>query len=155
MQESPKTTQDWLEEFEQGFLGPLDAVVNARIERYSRMVAIKTAISPNALIDIAVVLYNGFSLLRDICTLYQVRAGRLGMVYLFGLVLFQGYIAGQVQDNLEVLEGGLQALCESMLDAVGAKIVGMAGARAAEAILHLLFLRRIGKGMMKRLRPLG
>jgi len=155
LEESPKTTQDWLREFEQDFLKPLDVVVKARIQYYAKLLALKAALSPNALVDMAVVLYNGFSLLRDICVLYQVRVGRLGSMYLLGLIVFQSYIAGQIEQHIDGVESWLENLLhESILGATGAKLAGVVSSKIGEATLHYFFLRRIGHSMMMRLRPL-
>lgn len=147
LEESPKTTSDWLTEFERDFLKLLDMTAQARIKKYAGQVALKTALSPNALIDTAVVLYNGFSLLRDLCVLYQVRAGQLGMWYLLGLVIFQGYVAGQMENLTESL---MENFTESATGILGAKLVS---AKIGEATINYLFLQRIGKSMVERLRP--
>ncbi|MDM8545586.1 DUF697 domain-containing protein [Candidatus Venteria ishoeyi] len=148
------TTQDKLKQFESGFLQPLDEAIVSRIEYYAKMAALKTALSPNSLIDMAVIMYNGFSLLREICLLYQVRTGRLGTLYLFALILFQSYIAGQVQENLSQAEDAISSLAEGALGSAAAKVSAFIGSRVAEAGLHYLFLQRIGKLMQRRLRPL-
>lgn len=153
---SPQTTAEWLEEFERDFLKPVDAVIKARIQYYAKLLALKAALSPNALIDMAVVLYNGFSLLRDICTLYQVRVGRLGTLYLLGLIVFQSYVAGQIEHHMDGVENWMEGmLSESILGATGAKIASFASSKASEAAIHYFFLRRIGNSMMARLRPLS
>ncbi len=151
-----KTTPAWLQSFEQDFLKPLDKVIHARIQHYAKLLALKTALSPNALIDMAVVLYNGFSLLREICLLYQVRVGRFGTLYLLGLVIFQSYVAGQIEQNMGGVENWIEDMLQNtVLGATGAKVASIAGAKASEAAVHYFFLRRIGKSMMLRLRPLS
>jgi len=144
----------WLQIFERDFLTPLDMAAKARIQYYAKGLALKTALSPNPLIDIAMVLHSGLSLLRDTCTLHQVRTGRLGMWYLLGLVILQSYVAAQAEKHLDSAEQLLEGLfTESALGATGAKLAGMAGARAGKAALNFFFLRRIGNSMVTRLRP--
>ena len=99
----------------------------------------------------ALVLYNGFSLLDDLCLLYQVRTNRTGMLYLLGLVILQSYIAGQVEDNLADLA---QDNMESILGPMMGGITSFAGSSATQAGMNYLFLWRIGKSMKLRLRPL-
>ncbi len=155
LEKSPITTEDWISEFEQDFLMPLDGVVKARIQHYAKLLALKAALSPHALIDMAVVFYNGFSLLRDICTLYQVRIGRLGILYLLGLVIFQSYVAGQIEHHIDGVEHWMEDWLQgSVLGATGAKLASLAGSKVSEAAIHFFFLRRIGHSMMARLRPL-
>jgi len=144
-------SQCWVEEFEARFLKPLDKAASGRIQHYAKMVALKSAMSPNALLDMALVLYNGFSLLDDLCLLYQVRTNRTGMLYLLGLVILQSYIAGQVEDNLADLA---QDNMESILGPMMGGITSFAGSSAAQAGMNYLFLWRIGKSMKLRLRPL-
>jgi uncharacterized membrane protein YcjF (UPF0283 family) len=156
LENSPKTTAVWLQEFEQDFLNPLDEIVKARIQYYAKLLAVKTALSPNALLDMAVVLYNGFSLLRDICVLYQVRIGHLGMMYLLGLIIFQSYVAGQIENHAEGMENWMEnVLSDGVLGTTGAKLASLTTSKVGEAAVHYFFLRRIGRSMMSRLRPLN
>jgi uncharacterized membrane protein YcjF (UPF0283 family) len=149
------TSGEWVNQFDYTFLKPLDMCAETRVEHYARMVAMKTAISPNPLIDMAVVLDNGFSLLGEICSLYHVRAGRIEMVILFGLVLAQSYLSGQVQENLDIGDEALNSVASNALGATVGNIAGGLSTRTVKAALHYLLMRRIGRFMQKRLRPLS
>lgn len=144
-------SQCWVDEFEARFIKPLDKAASERIQYYAKMVALKSAMSPNALLDMALVLYNGFSLLDDLCLIYQVRTNRAGMLYLLGLVLMQSYMAGEVEDNLaDMAQDNLETIFGSVMGGV----TSFVGSSAAQASMNYLFLWRIGKSMKLRLRPL-
>jgi uncharacterized membrane protein YcjF (UPF0283 family) len=174
LQESrPISAREWIDEFRRDWLAALDATARARINRYGKFVALKTAISPYAILDFLVVIYNNFRMLQDLCLLYQVRTGHAGTVYLLGLCIFQAFMAGAVNEALDalgeegveegaeagtdVLSDGAPELSESLgriLSGVGEQFLGTAARKAAEGVANWFFLRRIGRQAMRLLQPL-
>ena len=174
----PISSNEWIDEFRRDWLATLDAMACARISRYAKFVALKTAISPYAILDFLVVLYNNFRMLHDLCLLYQVRTGLAGTVYLLGLCIFQAFMAGAVNEVLDAIgedgvEEGADAAAESLgdgapelveeasreglsriLSGVGEKFLGSAAKKAAEGMANWFFLRRIGRQAMWLLQPL-
>jgi glycerate kinase len=99
-------------------------------------------------------------------------------VYLLGLCLFQAFIAGAVNEVLDVIgedgvEEGADAAAESLgdgapelveealreglsriLSGVGEKFLGSTAKKAAEGMANWFFLRRIGRQAMWLLQPL-
>ncbi len=53
------STDVWLKEFEQAFLAPLDKLAKTRIDYHAKRLGLKTALSPNALLDMVLVLHSG------------------------------------------------------------------------------------------------
>jgi uncharacterized membrane protein YcjF (UPF0283 family) len=169
----PISSQEWLDEFRRDWLDVLDATARARISRYGKFVALKTAISPYAILDFLVVIYNNFRMLQDLCLLYQVRTGLAGTVYLLGLCIFQAFMAGAVNEALDAIgedagEEGAGAAAETLgdgapelsagfsqiLSGVGENFLGSAARKAAEGMANWLFLHRIGRQAMRLLQPL-
>ena len=54
--------------------------------RRARRTAVGTAVSPNTLTDTAMTLYFSFTMLADLCVIYNLRAGRLGTAVLLARV---------------------------------------------------------------------
>ena len=54
-----------------------------------------TAVAPNAVVDSGATLFYTFSMLTDLCQVYNLRAGRTGTAVLLGRVFFNAYLAGQ------------------------------------------------------------
>ena len=178
LESRPISSQEWIDEFRRDWLDTLDATARARISRYGKFVALKTAISPYAILDFLVVIYNNFRMLQDLCLLYQVRTGLAGTVYLLGLCIFQAFMAGAVNEALDAIgedgvEDGADAAAETLgdgaselveeagsegfsriLSGVGEKFLGSAARKAAEGMAHWFFLRRIGRQAMRLLQPL-
>lgn len=174
----PISSNEWIDEFRRDWLAALDATARVRISRYAKFVALKTAISPYAILDFLVVLYNNFRMLQDLCLLYQVRTGFAGTVYLLGLCIFQAFMAGAVNEALDAIgedevEEGADAAAESLgdgapelieeasreglsriLSGVGEKFLGSAAKKATEGMANWFFLRRIGRQAMWLLQPL-
>lgn len=146
----------WQQSFETCFLGPLDASAAKIIRRYAILTATKTAISPWALLDMAIVIYMGSSMLGSLCRVYQLRAGPFDMVYLFGLVMGQSFFAGEIEEHSEDIASSLTDTAASIFgnsaaSTIGGKIAGKAG----QGITNYLLLNRIGHNACKLLRPLS
>jgi uncharacterized membrane protein YcjF (UPF0283 family) len=178
LESRPISSREWIDEFRRDWLDALDARARARISRYGKFVALKTAISPYAILDFLVVIYNNFRMLQDLCLLYQVRTGLAGTVYLLGLCIFQAFMAGAVNEALDAIgeggaEEGADAAAESLgdggpelveeasregfsriLSGVGEHFLGSAATKAAEGMANWFFLRRIGRQAMRLLQPL-
>jgi uncharacterized membrane protein YcjF (UPF0283 family) len=174
----PISSREWIDEFRRDWLDALDAMARARISRYGKFVALKTAISPYAILDFLVVIYNNVRMLQDLCLLYQVRTGLAGTVYLLCLCIFQAFMAGAVNEALDAIgedgvEDGTDATAESLGDGapdlveeasseglsrivtgVGENFLGSAARKAAEGMANWFFLRRIGQQAMRLLQPL-
>jgi len=178
LQERSISSKEWIDDFRREWLDALDATARARIRRYANFVLLQTALSPYAMLDFLMVLYNNFRMLQDLCLLYQVRTGPAGTAYLLGLCIFQAFMAGAVNEVLDAIgedgaEEGVDAAVESlsdgvpelvaeasreglsrMLSGVGEKFLGSAAKKAAEGMANGFFLRRIGRQAVRLLQPL-
>ncbi len=69
----------WFAEFRDSFQSHLDQAASARINYWARRTAVGTAVSPNTLTDTAMTLYFSFTMLGDLCQIYNLRGpGRHG-----------------------------------------------------------------------------
>lgn len=164
---APGNLQDsrsWQESFETCFLVPLDTSATKIIRRYALLTATKTAISPWALLDMAIVIYMGTSMLGSLCRVYQLRAGPLDMVYLFGLVMGQSFFAGEIEEHSEEIASSLMEAISTALHGVAGDSssldlllpgMGKLAGKAGQGIANGLLLNRIGRNACKLLRPLG
>ena len=146
--------QDWLEEFRNDFQGVLDRVANGRIQYYARRVGLKTAASPNALIDTLVALYCAFMMLSSLARIYNLRLGGMGTTVLLVRAFFNAYLAGQTNE-LEDLAGENIQHALGLSEGLWGAIVGKVGAKAATGSLNYFLLCRLGKHAVKLLRPVA
>lgn len=146
--------REWLEEFRNGFQGVLDRVANGRIQYYARRVGLKTAASPNALIDTLVALYCAFMMLTSLARIYNLRLGGMGTTVLLVRVFFNAYLAGQTNE-LEDLAGENIQHALGLSEGLWGAIVGKVGAKAATGSLNYFLLCRLGKHAVKLLRPVS
>ena len=65
----------WQRTFETSFLGPLDKAADGLIYEYAKLTALKTAICPYALLDMAIVIFMGTAMLGSLCRIYRLRVG--------------------------------------------------------------------------------
>ncbi len=122
-----------------------------------------TAVSPNALIDGIATLYFGLALTRELCAVYNLRAGRAASAVLLGRVFVNAYLAGQLHDFESVIEGQTDQAVEHAFGAVGigvgtgvaGQVLGKVGARAAAGYLNRLMLFRLGRSVARLLSPVA
>ncbi len=121
----------------------LDSKARAEIARTAKRVAIVTAVSPAALIDIGFVLAANLSLMRKLAVLYGGRPGTLGMLKLARMIITH-----------LTLTGGI-ALGDSLLQQIfGHGLAAKLSARLGEGVLNALFTSRIGLAALEICRPM-
>ncbi|HUR53252.1 MAG TPA: DUF697 domain-containing protein, partial [Gemmataceae bacterium] len=72
------STDQWFARFRDGFQSELDAAAEARIRYWGSRVWVVTAVAPNALVDTGATMFYTFSMVADLCQIYNLRAGRTG-----------------------------------------------------------------------------
>ena len=72
------STEQWFAHFRDRFQSQLDAVAESRVKYWSSRLWVVTAIAPNAVVDSGATLFYTFSMLSDLCQIYNLRAGRTG-----------------------------------------------------------------------------
>lgn len=157
------STEQWFAEFRESFQGELDAAAAARVKYWSSRIWVVTAISPNALVDSGSALFYTFSMLGDLCQIYNLRAGRTGTAVLLGRVFFNAYLAGQGAEWEKVVEDQYDQLFHEAMNVVGVgvganvagKILGKVGARATTGYLNRVLLLRLGRYAMRLLQPVA
>ena len=128
---------------ERTLMASLDSRAKALIAASARRVAVVTAISPRALVDIAFVAYESARLARAIAELYGARPGLFGFLRLAGSVL--GSLA--VTGGLAMGDGVIEQL-------VGQGLTARISARLGEGLVNGLMTVRVGIAAMRVVRPL-
>ncbi|HVK13415.1 MAG TPA: DUF697 domain-containing protein [Gemmataceae bacterium] len=151
-------TDAWFEGFRDTFQARLDEAAAKRVSYWSRRAAFATAVSPNALADSGLTLYFSFAMLTDLCTIYNLRAGRLGTMVLLSRVFFNSYLAGQLNEMEGWTSDQIQQLVEPHLptsELVLGKVFSKIGAKASAGAVNYLLLSRLGKYGCRMLRPVS
>jgi uncharacterized membrane protein YcjF (UPF0283 family) len=146
----------WFDGFRDTFQAKLDEAAARRVSYWARRSAFATAVSPNALADTGLTLYFSFALLADLCTIYNLRAGRLGTMVLLTRVFFNSYLAGQLNEMEGWTADQIQQLVQPHLPAselVLGKVFSKLGAKASAGAINYLLLSRLGKYGCRMLRP--
>ena len=134
---------DMIKTAERTLMSPLDTRAKALTAAAARRVAIVTAISPRALVDIAFVAYESFRLTRAIAELYGARPGLLGSFKIGGAILSHLAVTGGV------------ALGDSVVSQlVGHGLAARLSARLGEGLVNGLMSVRVGIAAMRVIRPL-
>lgn len=128
---------------ERTLMAPLDARARALTAASARRVALVTAVSPRALVDIAFVAYESIRLAGAIAALYGARPGFFGFWRLTGSVL--GHLA--VTGGLALTDGVIEQL-------VGQGLASKLSARLGEGVVNGLMTVRVGIAAMRVTRPL-
>jgi uncharacterized membrane protein YcjF (UPF0283 family) len=149
-------TDAWFDGFRDTFQAKLDDAAARRVSYWARRTAFATAVAPNALADTGLTLYFSFALLADLCTIYNLRAGRLGTMVLLSRVFFNSYLAGQLSEMEGWTADQIQQLVEPHLptsELVLGKVFSKLGAKASAGAVNYLLLSRLGKYGCRMLRP--
>jgi putative membrane protein len=128
---------------EREMLRPIDAQARALIAASVRRVAMVTAVSPSAMLDVGFVALENLAMLRRLATLYGGRPGFLGSLRLGRLVL--GHLA---------LTGGVALGEDVVQQLVGHGLTARLSARLGEGIMNGAFTGRIGIAAVDLCRPL-
>ncbi len=157
------SSDQWFARFREGFQGELDTLAEARVKYWASRIWVVTAVSPNALVDSGSSLFYTFSMLADLCQIYNLRAGRTGTAVLLGRVFFNAYLAGQGAEWEKVVEDQYDQLFHEAMNVVGVgvgsnlagKILGKVGARATTGYLNRVLLIRLGRYSIRLLQPVS
>lgn len=128
---------------ERSLMAPLDARAKALTAASARRVALVTAISPRALIDVAFVIYESVRLAGAIAALYGARPGFFGFWRLAGAILSHLAVTG----GLVLTDGIVEQL-------VGQGLAAKLSARLGEGVVNGLMTVRVGIAAMRVVRPL-
>jgi putative membrane protein len=128
---------------ERMLMAPLDARARTLTAASSRRVALVTAVSPRALIDIAFVIYESIRLAGAIARLYGARPGFFGFWRLAGAILAHLAVTG----GLVLTDGVVEQL-------VGQGLAAKLSARLGEGVVNGLMTVRVGIAAMRVVRPL-
>ena len=128
---------------ERSLMAPLDARAKALTAASARRVALVTAVSPRALVDIAFVIYESIRLAGAIAALYGARPGLFGFFRLTGAVLAHLAVTG----GLVLTDGIVEQL-------VGQGLAAKLSARLGEGVVNGLMTVRVGIAAMRVVRPL-
>lgn len=128
---------------ERTLMAPLDARARALTAASARRVALVTAISPRALVDIAYVVWESVRLGGAIARIYGARPGLWGTWRLIGAIL--GHLA--VTGGLVLTDGVVEQL-------VGQGLAARLSQRLGEGVVNGLMTVRVGIAAMRVVRPL-
>ena len=155
------STEQWFARFRDHFQRELDAAAETRIKYWASRIWVVTAVAPNAVVDSGATLFYTFSLLSDLCQVYNLRAGRAGTAVLLGRVFFNAYLAGQGTEWEKLAEDQYDQLFHEAMNVVGVgvssnvvgKLLGKVGAKATTGYLNRILLIRLGRYASRLLRP--
>jgi uncharacterized membrane protein YcjF (UPF0283 family) len=157
------SSEQWFSRFRDGFQAELDAAAEGRIRYWGSRIWVITALAPNGLVDTGATLFYTFSMLADLCQVYNLRAGRTGTAVLLGRVFFNAYLAGQSIEWEKLAEDQYDQLFHEAMSAVGVgvganvagKMLGKVGAKATTGYLNRILLLRLGRYATRLLRPVA
>lgn len=155
------STEQWFARFRDGFQIELDAAADTRIKYWASRIWVVTAVAPNAVVDSGATIFYTFSMLSDLCQVYNLRAGRTGTAVLLGRVFFNAYLAGQGTEWEKLAEEQYDQLFHEAMSVVGVgvssnvvgKLLGKVGAKATTGYLNRILLVRLGRYASRLLRP--
>jgi putative membrane protein len=128
---------------ERTLMTPLDARARGLTAASARRVALVTAVSPRALVDVAFVVFESVRLAGAVAALYGARPGLFGFFRLTGAVLSHLAVTG----GLVLTDGIVEQL-------VGQGLAARLSQRLGEGVVNGLMTVRVGIAAMRVVRPL-
>lgn len=135
--------QDLIVIAEETLMEPLDRAAVQLISAASRRVSLVTALSPRALVDIAMVAFQCITLTRQIAEHYGARPGFLG-----GLRL-----ARHMMEHLAIT-GGIAATEGLVSQVLGHSVAARLSTRLGEGVINGLLTARVGVAAIAVMRPM-
>ncbi len=142
-------SEELVQRVEEGFdaaLAPLDELASKEIWRAARDVALLTALTPSALLDVGVTLVRNAELVVRVAQIYDGRPGIRGSLRVMRDVLTAALTAGVAERVAE----GAGELAADAFGSVGARLIGPAGQGLANGLITL----RLGRAAQRRCRSL-
>lgn len=134
--------RDLIKLAERDLMAPLDARARMIVMESAKRVSVVTALSPRALVDILVVLYENLRIVRRISRLYGARPGTFGFWRL----------ARDVAAHLAVT-GGMAAGDSLLEQFIGQGLAAKLSARLGEGLVNGFLTARIGVAAIQTCRP--
>ena len=97
-------SREWVNEFTENIQLPMEALATKRINAYAKAAALKTAISPWPLVDMASVIYNSTLMLTDLAIIFNRRFSCGNTIRILMGMFFAIFIAGQTQEAVDAIE---------------------------------------------------
>ncbi len=135
--------QDLIVIGEETLMAPLDRQAVALVSTAARRVSLVTALSPRALVDIAMVAFQCVSLTRQIAQAYGAKPGLLGALGLARHMI--GHLA---------ITGGIAATEGLVSQVLGHSLAARLSARLGEGVINGLLTARVGLAAIAVTRPM-
>ncbi|MDO4575672.1 MAG: DUF697 domain-containing protein [Planctomycetia bacterium] len=146
--------REWVQEFQkaQKFL---DDHAQMRLEKLSRIVALKTALSPYPLWDMLIVLFWSFQYLTELCRIYNLRVDFYGTARLLLELWITAFCSAKIDSAEEYTQAAAeQAVSGLISNNVAKTIFGSASAKAVSGLANYYLFRRLGRQAIRRIQPL-
>jgi len=147
-------SQTWLEFYLQQFQKIVDQIASERIRKTSLRIGIASASCPQKTLDLLIVLGGSLQLNADLCTIYRLKLGRVG---LFGLLIRSfrnSFIAMNLEDVSDHFIDQMTDHWKEHASGFASHLGTLIGTRLAEGGANALLLARLGHCAKKQLQPL-
>ncbi|MDO4583032.1 MAG: DUF697 domain-containing protein [Planctomycetia bacterium] len=154
-QTSPNENPEyWLEKYQQ-FQAILDTTASHSLEKAAKIVGIKTAISPNPLWDMLIVLYWSFHFTRELCGIYHLRVNGYATCRLVTKMWVTAICSSAVDSMEDTVQVGMEHFGQTLTsNKLITAIFGQAATKTASGMANYYLFRRLGKAAVEQIRPL-
>lgn len=142
-QQSYHNDQELLQLFNHVVLQPLDKRAEQQIQKFASEAALMVALSPLALVDMALVFWRGLRLLNELNALYGLQLGYWARIRLIKMLMH----------NL-IWVGATELVTDLSATALSAELTGKLSARAAQGVSAGILTARLGLTAQQLVRPL-
>ncbi len=151
---NPDSTPDaeqWLNKFNKDFQPLLDKCADRKIRSYALRVGIKTAVTPTGIIDTLIVTASSFTMIGDLCKIYNLRMGTLSTAVVMVRAFAFAYLAAEFEQIFEQVSDSIFEGAEGFSSAVAR----VALPNIAEGKANAFLIWRLGKATKSLLKPMN
>jgi uncharacterized membrane protein YcjF (UPF0283 family) len=147
-------SQTWLNTYLKEFQSIIDEKAHERIKKTAFRIGLASASCPQKALDVLIVLGGSLQLNADLCMIYRLKLGRIGLMSLLIRSFRNSFIAMNLEDVSDHLMDQWTDQWKEHASGLASYLGKVIGTRLAEGGANALLMYRLGQASKKQLQPL-
>lgn len=147
-------SQSWLDTYLREFQSKIDEKAHERIKKTAFRIGLASASCPQKFLDTLIILGGSLQLNADLCMIYRLKLGRIGLMSLLIRSFRNSFIAMNLEDVSDHLMDQWTDQWKEHASGLASYLGKVIGTRLAEGGANALLLYRLGQASRRQLQPL-